>query len=61
VELGKKPERAGGNARTALIAAGEALVCRELAVERGDIRVRLLAWATRAELALVITAMEVMP
>jgi transposase-like protein len=61
VELAKKPERARRNAGTALVAAGEALVCRELAVERGDIRVRLPAGATRAELALVIAALEVMP
>ncbi|MDR0720948.1 MAG: hypothetical protein LBF78_15055 [Treponema sp.] len=54
MELGKKPERAGGNAGTAPVAAGEALVCRELAVERGDIRLRLPAGATRAELARVI-------
>jgi hypothetical protein len=55
VEFTGKPEQNGGNAGVA--AAGEALICREIVVERGEIKIRLPVGATRTDLALAIQAL----
>jgi transposase-like protein len=55
VELAAPTEQ--GRAGTALVAAGEAQICRELAVERGGVTIRLPCGATRAELAVALQAL----
>jgi transposase-like protein len=58
VELTGKPEQNGGNAGTAFVATGEALISREIVVERGEIKIRLPVGVTRTELALAIQALR---
>jgi transposase-like protein len=58
VELAGEPEQNEGNIGTALVAAGEALISREIVVERGEIKIRLPAGVTRTELALAVQALR---
>jgi transposase-like protein len=60
VELAAPTEE--GSCGTALVtAAEEALIGRELRVERGDLAIRLPRGATRAELAAALQALRALP
>jgi transposase-like protein len=56
VELIGRPEQNGGSAGTGFVAAGEVLISRETVVERGEIKIRLPAGVTLAELTLAVQA-----